>query len=98
MLPPIEFFMGMFAGGILSYLIAIFVGSGSEAAASSSASSRKKDLYDPSAAGAPCKPAVIPSVVSRVMLGDTTNSGGCAATSQPTRERSNRTEFRNDDR
>jgi hypothetical protein len=34
MLPPIEFFMGMLAGGILGYLIAIFVGRGSEEPAS----------------------------------------------------------------
>jgi hypothetical protein len=45
MLPPIEFFMGMLAGGILGYLIAIFVSSGSEEVASNSASkaSQKKD-------------------------------------------------------
>jgi hypothetical protein len=43
MLPPIEFFMGMLAGGILGYLIAIFVSSGSVEAASSSASKAKKD-------------------------------------------------------
>ena len=29
MLPPIEFFMGMLAGGILDYFIAIMVSSGS---------------------------------------------------------------------
>ncbi len=45
MLPPIEFFMGMLAGGILGYLIAIFVSGSSEEATSGSASkaSRKKD-------------------------------------------------------
>jgi hypothetical protein len=32
MLPPIEFFMGMLAGGILSYLVAIMVNSGSDEA------------------------------------------------------------------
>jgi hypothetical protein len=31
MLPPIEFFMGMLAGGILGCLVAIVVSSGSEA-------------------------------------------------------------------
>jgi hypothetical protein len=31
MLPPIEFFMGMLAGGILGYLVAIVVSGGSEA-------------------------------------------------------------------
>jgi hypothetical protein len=31
MLPPIEFFMGMLAGGILGYLVAIMVNSGNEA-------------------------------------------------------------------
>jgi hypothetical protein len=31
MLPPIEFFMGMLAGGILSYLVAIMINSGHEA-------------------------------------------------------------------
>jgi hypothetical protein len=30
-LPPIEFFMGMLAGGILGYLVAIMVNSGNEA-------------------------------------------------------------------
>jgi hypothetical protein len=30
MLPPIEFFMGMLAGGLLGYFIAIMVRSGSE--------------------------------------------------------------------
>jgi hypothetical protein len=32
MLPPIEFFMGMLAGGILGYLVAIMVNSGSDEA------------------------------------------------------------------
>jgi hypothetical protein len=32
MLPPIEFFMGMLAGGIFGYLVAITVNSGSEVA------------------------------------------------------------------
>jgi hypothetical protein len=31
MLPPIEFFMGMLAGAILGYLVAIMVNSGNEA-------------------------------------------------------------------
>jgi hypothetical protein len=31
MLPPIEFFMGMLAGGLLGYFVAIMVGRGSEA-------------------------------------------------------------------
>jgi hypothetical protein len=31
MLPPIEFFMGMLAGGILGYLVAMMVNSGNEA-------------------------------------------------------------------
>jgi hypothetical protein len=30
MLPPIEFFMGMLAGGILGYLVAIVANSGGE--------------------------------------------------------------------
>jgi hypothetical protein len=91
MLPPIEFFMGMLAGGILGYLIAIFISSGSEEAASNSASkaSQKTDWYDPSAAGTPC--STIHS--SCVMFGGTTNSGGRTAISQPTAERSNRTKF-----
>jgi hypothetical protein len=32
MLPPIEFFMGMLAGGLLGYFLAIMVSSGSEEA------------------------------------------------------------------
>jgi hypothetical protein len=32
MLPPIEFFMGMIAGGIIGYLIAIMINSGSDEA------------------------------------------------------------------
>jgi hypothetical protein len=31
MLPPIEFFMGMLAGGLLGYFVAIMVSGGNEA-------------------------------------------------------------------